>query len=93
MTIKSQLYPDGVDRSGALPLSSRTVPMGATGIPLTGAPAVEATPASTATPSTCSRPWCDEPVFSRLTGRCERHSERWLSDLQEYTDDIGRGEL
>lgn len=85
MTIRAQIGP-GVEHGSAFPLSSGRAVLGA------GAPLVTSAPPPVASPSsTCSRPWCDLPVFSRLTGRCEAHGEQDLDRLREYLDDVGRG--
>lgn len=63
------------------------------GIPLSGATADVAPPAS-ATSSTCV--WlsgCAREATDRLTGFCESHAEFWRDEVREYTDSIGRGEL
>lgn len=52
---------------------------------------VSISPVGTPAAPSCRAFGCDEPVSSRLTGQCEVHSERWLSDLRHYTRDIGRG--
>jgi hypothetical protein len=81
----SPLFPE-VEQAAGISSSLARRPLGS------GAPAdVLAPPSASATSSTCAAYRCDDPISSRLTGQCAVHSERWLNDLREYTDDIGRG--
>jgi hypothetical protein len=81
----SPLFPE-VEQAAGISSSLARRPLGS-GAPGEGVVA----PNASAPPFTRAAYRCDDPISSRLTGQCAVHSERWLNDLREYTDDIGRG--
>lgn len=92
----SGLFPGvGVDRSGALFSSSRTVPMGVDQSPLLDAPADAPMPlGASATPlSECAAYGCTDPPAGDWTGRCAPHGEAFRDRAHELTGAIGRGEM